>query len=148
MKALATPRETSPIEEALNETDQLDRAAMFLSFLCLIHCTVLPLALSLLPAFGMMLPKSLDSPGFHILMAFVLLGVGGLAFVQGFRRHHQALPLVAGVLGTLFLFVGALNPGGLFPEITEHAITVLGTLILLFAHARNRAGIRSCGHVH
>ena len=123
--------------------DQLDRAAMLLSMLCLIHCTALPLALALLPA---LLPKSLDNGGFHLVFAFLLLGVGGIAFVQGFRRHHLFVPVLAGVLGTSFLFIGAFNPGAFLPELGEHVVTVAGTFILLFAHMRNRAAIRHCGH--
>jgi hypothetical protein len=123
------------------QTEQafLDRAGIFLSALCLVHCTVLPLLLAVLQAYGAALvPKSLDNGTFHAVLAFVLLGVGGLAFVSGFRRHRRPLPLAAGAFGTGLLFLGAFNPGGVFPELGEHLITVLGTCVLLFAHAKNR----------
>lgn len=119
--------------------DIMDRAGIFLSTLCLIHCTALPLLLAVLQAYGAnLVPKSLDNEWFHAVLAFVLLGVGGLAFVQGFRRHRRLLPLAVGAFGTSLLFVGAFNPGGVFPELSEHLITVAGTITLLFAHSRNR----------
>ncbi|MGZ3652544.1 MAG: MerC domain-containing protein [Bdellovibrionota bacterium] len=127
--------------------DQLDRAAMLLSMICLVHCTVLPLALALLPALSStFLPHALDNDLFHILFAFILFGVGGIAFVQGFRRHSLWVPLLAGIFGTACLFVGAFNPGSLLPDYGEHAVTVVGTVILLFGHARNRAGLRHRAH--
>ncbi len=126
----------------------MDRAGILLSALCLIHCTALPLLLAVLQAYGATLvPKSLDNGFFHVALAFLLLGVGGLAFVQGYRRHGRALPLFAGAFGTALLFVGAFNPGALFPEAGEHAITIAGTLTLLFAHSRNRRPV-SGHHCH
>lgn len=135
------------VEAPANTQDQLDRAAMLLSMICLVHCTVLPLALALLPALGStFLPRSLDNDLFHVLFAFILLGVGGIAFVQGYRRHGLLVPLVAGIFGTTFLFLGAFNPGSLMTEFFEHAVTVFGTIVLLFAHARNRAGLKHRAH--
>lgn len=117
----------------------MDRAGIFLSTLCLIHCTALPLLLVGLQAYGASLaPKSLDNGWVHAAMAIVLLGVGGLAFVQGYRRHRRPLPLVAGAVGTSLLFLGAFNPGEVFPEVAEHLITIAGTITLLFAHSKNR----------
>jgi peptidoglycan/LPS O-acetylase OafA/YrhL len=118
----------------------MDKAGIFLSTLCLIHCTVLPLLLAALQAYGATLvPKSLDNGIFHAALAFVLLGVGSLAFIQGYRRHGRVLPLAAGALGTSFLFLGAFNPGSTFSESGEHFVTILGTLVLLYAHSKNRS---------
>jgi hypothetical protein len=136
-----------PVEE--RQIGRIDRAAMWISMICLVHCMALPLALLLLPALGAtLLPKYLDNNLFHVLFAFVLLGVGGVAFVQGFRRHQLWIPLVAGVFGTSLLFIGAFNPGGLLPDIGEHLITVAGTVVLLFAHTRNRVALHALTHRH
>jgi hypothetical protein len=141
MKAAPTATAT-----ASPKKDTLDRVAMFMSAVCLVHCTVLPLALVALQTYGAILvPKALDNEWFHAVMAIALFGVGGLAFVTGFLRHGQWKPLAAGALGTALLFLGAFNPGQNFSEFGEHAITVTGTLILLFAHTRNR---RASHHLH
>lgn len=125
--------------------DTLDRAAMVLSGLCLIHCTVLPIGLALLQAYGASLvPQSLDNGWFHAAMAVTLLGVGGLAFGQGYLRHHRLFPLVAGTIGTALLFVGAF--GGHGSELIEHGLTILGTVILLVAHAKNRRPLANHHH--
>jgi hypothetical protein len=117
--------------------DLLDRAAMYLSALCLIHCTVLPLALVVLQAYGAsLLPKHLDGEAFHAIMAITLLGVGGYAFVSGYVRHRLLFPVIAGAIGTAMLFAGVL-PFGL-SETAEHGITIVGSIVLLAAHARNR----------
>lgn len=129
------------MKTAAQKQDLMDRAGIFLSTLCLIHCTALPLLLAVLQAYGAALvPKSLDNGWFHAALAFVLLGVGGLAFVQGYRRHGRVLPLAAGAFGTALLFLGAFNPGAQLPEAGEHVVTVFGTFTLLFAHSRNRRG--------
>jgi len=144
------PHNESPLDPAEEQQiGRLDRAAMWISMVCLVHCMALPLALALLPSLGVsLLPKYLDNNLFHVLFAFVLLGVGGLAFVQGFRRHHLWLPLLGGVFGTSLLFIGAFNPAGLLPELGEHLITVAGTLVLLFAHLRNRSALHALTHAH
>jgi hypothetical protein len=128
---------------------RLDRAAMWISMICLVHCMALPLALALLPTLGAtILPKYLDNNLFHVIFAFVLLGVGGIAFVQGFRRHGLWVPLFAGAFGTALLFEGAFNPNGLLPDLGEHLITVAGTIVLVFAHLKNRAALHALVHHH
>lgn len=155
MKAMAqidnsldeSPTTLDPAEEL--QIGRLDRAAMWISMICLVHCMALPLALALLPTLGAtFLPNYLDNNLFHVLFAFVLLGVGGLAFVQGFRRHRLWLPVLGGVFGTSLLFIGAFNPAGLLPDLGEHLITVAGTVVLLFAHLRNRSALHALTHSH
>lgn len=125
----------------------LDRVGIVASAVCLVHCTLLPLILAALQLFGVNLfPAESHTHGFHLVLAILLLGIGGAAFGQGFRRHHRSLPLVLGVFGTAMLFIGALNPGEYLSHFQEHAVTIFGTLVLLLAHWRNRAECSACHH--
>jgi hypothetical protein len=85
---------------------------------------------SLLPA------PTHDHERFHLQLAFLLLAVGGLAFVQGYMRHRKSLPLMLGIFGTALLFVGACPIG--LSESQEHFVTIIGSLILISAHLKNR----------
>ena len=135
---------------SISRQDVFDRTGIVLSTLCLIHCTVLPVGLALLPMLGISFAsKHLDNDLFHLGMAFVLLGIGSIAFIQGYRRHHRPLPLALGMLGTACLFFGAANPMRSLSEAGEHSVTIMGTLVLLAAHTKNRSGIRLClDHKH
>ncbi len=128
---------------ALSRQELFDRTGIALSTICLIHCTVLPLAFAALQVWGISaLPKSMDNEGFHLFLAFSLLGIGGIAFVSGYFRHRKILPLAGGFLGTLLLFLGATHPFSAWGELAAHALTILGTLILLGAHFKNRLGLK------
>lgn len=91
---------------------------------------------------------------FHLVFAFLLLVVGGTAFVRGFLKHRQQLPLVAGIIGTAILFVGACNPFHLLTESGEHLLTIGATVVLIAAHVQNRRDLHvqrevpCVGHAH
>jgi hypothetical protein len=132
---------------AKTDPRQLDRAGILISAICLVHCTAFPLALAAMQFWGVNLfEHESHSHTLHFVLALVLLGVGGLAFGQGYLRHRRPLPVFLGVLGTVLLFVGALNPGRLLSHSQEHIVTIIGTLILLAAHLKNRAGCNACPH--
>jgi len=134
--------------QPIHSQDLLDRTGIVLSAVCLVHCTVLPLLFAAAQAWGAnLVPKSWDSEYFHLVFAIVLLGVGGLAFLNGYRRHGQIQPLFAGVFGTLLLFLGAFAVFPSLGEAGEHGLTIAGTVVLLWAHFKNRQGLKH-RHVH
>ena len=118
---------------------RLDRAAVFLSSLCLLHCMAIPFALLLGPITSRWLTSN-ETPTHWILLALAL-PISVIALWRGFRRHHSRFTLVLGLLGLLLMFIGVSH---LLGESWEIALTVVGVIALLIAHVRNMLG----GHSH
>lgn len=108
-----------------------DGLAIVASFLCLIHCLVLPVLIFMLPTLGAILaiPES-----FHVWMIAFALPSSMLALWVGFRRHHSLMPAAIVSPGLLLLAGGVLLAQS---EWLETALTVCGALVLSTGHALN-----------
>src|SRR2546421_8074268 len=72
------------------------------SLACAIHCALLPLFLTSLPVLGIEL---IDNMTFEYTMIFIALGIGSIALLHGFKRHHHnLLPLMIFLGGMVLLF--------------------------------------------
>lgn len=80
-----------------------DRVGATASFLCAIHCALLPFVLTLLPLVGLGFLASHEFERGFVAFAVLLAMV---ALVIGYRRHHRALPLFLAVPGLALLLVG------------------------------------------
>ncbi len=117
----------------------LDRAAVFLSGLCLLHCLAVPFALLLGSFLGEWLINS--ETRVHWLLLGLALPISAVALWRGYLRHHSALTVALGCGGLLLMLLGVAH---LFGESWEIPLTLVGVTALLFAHIRN---MRS-GHMH
>lgn len=127
----------------LRHRSLIDRLGAAGSLLCAIHCAVLPMAIAVLPSFGL---ASLASQGFERgFVAFATL-LGLFSAVWGYRRHRavRALSLLIPGLVTLWAVV-LYQP--LHEMVLPHALlmTFGGTLVGL-AHIANLR--LNHGHVH
>ncbi|GAA4760503.1 hypothetical protein GCM10023219_00180 [Stakelama sediminis] len=115
---------------------RIDRIAIALSGLCLVHCIASAVLLALLASAGALLDPHIHETG---LALAIVLGVIGLG--RGILTHGQMLPLVFGAFG-LGVMAGALSiPHG--PE--ETIFTLLGVTFLAAGHELNRrAGSGAC----
>lgn len=117
-----------------------DRAAMGLSGLCAVHCLLLPLAISLMPALAGL---GLDDEAFHLWMVLVVLPISIYALFSGCRKHKNASVLALGFTG-LGLLITALALGhDALGETGERAATLLGALLVAGAHIKNYRLCRS-----
>jgi hypothetical protein len=113
----------------------LDRAAILLSGLCVVHCIATTLAVLLLASVGAVL---LD-PRIHEIGLMLAILVGAIALGAGFRAHGSPAPLVIGLCGLSLMALGVALPEG----VAETGATVVGVSILAVAHLLNqRARIR------
>lgn len=111
----------------------IDRLAIGLSGLCLVHCIASAVLLTMLASAGGIL---LD-PIFHEAGLTVALLLGALGLGQGVRRHGFMMPAAIGSLG-LGMMAGALtlhHSGG------EMIYSVMGVLILALGHDLNRRAV-------
>ena len=120
----------------------LDRIAIALSGLCLLHCLSIPFALLLGPTLGTWLLNTETST--HWLLLAFAAPISMWALHQGFAKHRSVLTLAMGYAGLVFMLLGALHT---FGETTETWLTVIGVVVLMAAHIRNTlASVRGVPH--
>jgi MerC mercury resistance protein len=135
-------------KSALRFADRLGATA---SFLCAVHCVVLPFVLAALPAFGL---GFLADHGFEhafILCASVL---ALFTLIQGYRRHRIGVALALLVPGLLLLWLGGFVVD-LHDTLIWHAVLVaIGGSCVAGAHLTNMRLVHvhehgvCCDHVH
>ena len=111
----------------------LDRVAMTLSGLCLVHCLATALLLGTLSTVGGLL----GSPIIHEVGLALALGLGVIALGNGIMRHGHFLPPSIGGLG-----IGAMAAALSLPHGgSEMVATMLGVALLATGHFLNRLAL-------
>lgn len=108
----------------------VDRVAMAISGLCLVHCFVTAIAFGTLSTVGGLL----GSPIVHEVGLGVAMVLGILALGNGIVTHGQFLPLAIGGLGVGVMVAALAMPHGSL----EIAITIVGVMLLAGGHFLNR----------
>jgi hypothetical protein len=110
--------------------ERLDRMAITLSGLCMVHCLATAVALGLVASAWQLL----GAPWIHEVGLSLAMLLGGLSLGRGVYEHGFMMPSAVGGLG-LGVMAGALtmpHDGG------EAVFTVLGVGILALGHQLNR----------
>jgi hypothetical protein len=110
-------------------TDRLDRLAMGLSGLCLVHCVATAVLLGLLASAG----GFLGQPIIHEVGLSLAMIIGAFALGRGILDHGFMMPSAVGALG-LGVMAGALS---LPHDGREPVYTVFGVMILALGHRLN-----------
>lgn len=120
----------------LSQQRLLDGLAVSASTLCLIHCLLLPALLVAIPTLAAFLavPES-----FHLWTFLFAVPTSLLALSAGYRRHRRKSPIRQALAGLTLIGSGALSGIEGWPET---AITVSGSLLLAWGHARNWRFVR------
>lgn len=111
-----------------------DKSAMGLSFLCLAHCLLLPIATILLPT---VLAMPVDDELFHRLLLIAVIPMSALALLMGCRKHRNWTVLFWGGIGLSILVFTAIFGHDLFSETGEKILTAIGSLIIIVGHYKN-----------
>ena len=127
----------SPQERTNN---RLDRIAIGLSSLCLVHCIATVLLAATLASAG----AALANPAWHEIGFSLAMLIGAVALGRGYAAHRDWRPLLLGGLGLVMMGVGLIRAEGL-PEI---ASTMTGVVLLAVAHRLNARGGLAGGHRH
>jgi MerC mercury resistance protein len=110
-------------------THRLDRMAIGLSGLCLVHCVATTVLLALVSAAG----GILGSPIIHEVGLGLAMVMGAISLGRGILEHGYSMPSAVGGLG-LGVMAGALT----MPHNgTEALYTVVGVTILALGHRLN-----------
>jgi hypothetical protein len=110
-------------------TSRLDRFAMGLSGLCMVHCLATTVLLALVSAAG----GALGAPIIHEVGLGLAMVMGAISLGRGILDHGYSMPSAVGGLG-LGVMAGALT---LPHDGTEALYTVVGVGILALGHRLN-----------
>jgi MerC mercury resistance protein len=121
-----------------------DRVGATASFLCAIHCALLPFVIALLPFVGLeFLADHRFERGFVLCACALAL----LALVRGYRRHQGSLPLLLAAPGLALLLLGVTYAEG-YSIILHSVLVTCGGLLVASAHFVNLRADRRYGHDH
>ncbi|TAL91722.1 MAG: MerC domain-containing protein [Rhodanobacter sp.] len=123
-----------------------DRIGATASFLCAIHCALLPFVLAALPLVGLEFLADHRFERDFVMFASVLAVI---ALIRGFRRHQQPLPLLLAVPGLALLLLGVTFAEN-YSIVLHSVLVTCGGLLLASAHFVNLHRDRQAGasHVH
>jgi hypothetical protein len=127
------PRPTPPTREA-RTIGVLDRMAIGLSSLCLVHC----IATVALAATFVSAGAALANPAWHEVGFAIAMLIGAIALGRGYAQHRRRRPLVLGGAGLALMGSGLLLSHGAL----EIGCTMAGVVLLALAHRINAGGHR------
>jgi hypothetical protein len=108
----------------------LDRLAIGLSSLCLVHCVLSAVLVTALASVG----GALLHPEIHEIGLTLAMGLAAIALGRGVLEHGYAIPLWVGSLG-LGVMAGALTMGH---SGHETVYSMIGVMIVALGHDLNR----------
>lgn len=113
----------------------LDYFGIGISALCLVHCLVLPGFLMSLP----ILARYYFTHAYaHLALAFFICPIALIALWKGYRKHGKLAILALGITGVGLIVLAALTRVTMLALVPyETYITLLGSVLLILAHALN-----------
>lgn len=117
------------VHELVHRTQRLDRFAIGLSGLCLVHCIATSVFVAIVASAG----SVLGSPVIHEVGLSIAMLIGAVALGRGIQQHGFMMPSAVGGLG-LGIMAGALS----LPEGGHEVLyTMTGVLTLALGHRLN-----------
>lgn len=107
----------------------LDRAGIWLSSLCLLHCLASIIVVSALGLGG----QVLLAPEIHRYGLVLALIIAAVAIGWGALRHRRALPFVTAMTGLSFMGGALAVPHG----VEEAVLTIIGVMLVSTGHILN-----------
>ena len=109
-----------------------DRLGIAFSSACVVHCILV----AFMPLFFPAIATYTHSSWIHIVVGLIILFTSPLAFVPGYRKHGLTWILGVAISGLFFIILGIMMEGFYSDQIT-HGVSIFGSLLLVFAHAKN-----------
>ncbi len=121
-------------------TGILDKSAISLSVLCMLHCVALPVAILMVPSFS---AYWFADEHFHLTLIYLVLPTSVLAIGMGCHRHRTYKITLWGLSGLLVLSVAALFGHDYLGIAAEKGLTMVGAALVMVAHIYNYRLCRS-----
>jgi len=123
-----------------DHSDKLDRLAIALSGLCLVHCLAIPLVVLTAPALAAWFTGT-ETVAHWVLLALAL-PLSMWAYHRGYRRHGGVAATAMGGVGLLLMLLGVSH---LLAVAWEIPLTLSGVVLVSAGHVMN---IRRCRRAH
>jgi len=111
-----------------------DKFAITVSIACAIHCLFVPSFVILSAGF---LSITIDNEFIHKLLIFFVVPLSIFALHLGYKNHQTTSFFPAAITGIISLVAAVILGERLLGELGEQAITLLGSILLVFAHYQN-----------
>ena len=111
-----------------------DQAAMTLSIACMIHCFFAPSVLILGSGY---LAVNLGDELVHKLIVLIAVPISAVALYLGYKNHKSTSFIPIGILGLVLLAFAVTLAESFWGEFGERVFTLLGSLLVAYAHFRN-----------
>jgi hypothetical protein len=118
-----------------------DQLGVWASVLCVIHCMVTPVVLSLSVVSAHFLPSEERT---HRSLAVIIATLGALALVKGYRSHRHLRVLYLMLAGLACIFGAAYWGNHLPSHRAEVLVTFMGSCFMITAHRMNHTFCRKC----
>jgi hypothetical protein len=112
----------------------IDKAAIGLSFVCTVHCLLLPIALLMVPTLA---ASTFGDERFHQWMLIAVLPTSLIALAMGCRQHQNKSVLIIGLLGLTTLSLAIFFGHDLLGDMGEKIASVLGASLIALGHFKN-----------
>jgi MerC mercury resistance protein len=119
----------------------VDQIGVWTSTLCVIHCVLTPVLLSLSAVSAHFLPSEERT---HRTLAVAIAALGAIALVEGYRKHRSWRVLALMAVGLAFIFGGAYWGDRLPSHPAEVLVTLIGSGFMIAAHRTNHTFCRDC----
>ena len=111
-----------------------DKVAVTLSAACVIHCFFAPSFIILTSGF---LSISIDNEFVHYIILLAAVPISIFALYLGYKNHKNLSFLPFGIVGLFTLISAVLLGEAILGEMGERALTLLGSLLVVYSHFRN-----------
>src|SRR5664279_2260769 len=118
-----------------------DQIGVCASSLCVVHCLLTPVLLSISAVSAHFLPSEERT---HRTLAVVIAAIGATALFRGYRKHRSSRVLLLMVTGLVFIFGGAWWGDHLPSHTAEVLVTLIGSGLMISAHRMNHTFCRDC----
>lgn len=109
-----------------------DRLGIVFSSACVAHCILVAFFPLIFPAFSVYTHSS----WIHIVVGLIILFTSPLAFIPGYKKHGLTWIISTAIAGLVLILSGVLLEGHTSDQMS-HGISILGSMILVFSHAKN-----------
>ncbi len=109
-----------------------DQLGIAFSSACVAHC----IGVAFLPLIFPALTQYTHQTWFHIVVGLTVLFTSPLAFIPGYKKHGLTWIIILAIAGLFLVAVGVLLEDKVSEQIS-HGISILGSLLLVSAHAKN-----------
>ena len=116
-------------QQAPDRGRMLDRMAIGLSALCIVHCAATLILLATLASWG----AAFADPAVHEIGLAIAVVLAALALGFGYARHRKRVPMLVGMIGLVLMGCSLMADHGL----GEFSLSVSGLILVIFAHHRN-----------